>query len=110
MKKCLTNYFGNHFAIEGSNALLGTGGDDALVVAMPFAMKNGQICFLLQKLAAVSPALLNFQTRKVAERKLPEFFELSARILPPNFAPNFPRIFGGVSVLRFLGNGDKTKN
>ena len=32
-------------------------GNDTLVVAMHFAMKNGQICFSLQKFLAISPAI-----------------------------------------------------
>ena len=47
--------------------------------------------------------------RKVAERKFPEFFEFSSRIFFPNFAPNFPRIFQGLFVLRFVGDGDQKK-
>ena len=34
---------------------------------------------------------------------------MSSRILPPNFAPDFPQIFRGFFVLRFMGDGDQKK-
>ena len=49
------------------------------------------------------------QVRKVAERKFPEFFELSSRILPRILLRIFPRIFRGLFVLRFVGDEDQKK-
>ena len=43
---------------------------------------------------------------KVAERKFPEFFEFSCRILPRILLRIFPEFF---EVLRFVGNGDQKK-
>ena len=41
--------------------------------------------------------------------KVPRIFRIFVPNFLPNFAPNFPRIFRGVFVLCFPGNGDQKK-
>ena len=46
---------------------------------------------------------------KSCRTKVPRIFRIFVPNFAANFAPDFPRIFRGVFVLRFVGNGDQKK-
>ena len=52
----------------------------------------------------------NVYVRKAADRKFPEFLRIFVPDFLPNIPANFPRIFRGFFVLRFVGDGDPKKN
>ena len=47
--------------------------------------------------------------QKSCRTKLSRIFRCFGPSFAPNFAPNFPRIFWGVFVLHFVGDGDQKK-
>ena len=63
---------------------------------------NSTVCFSLPP----SPKSLG---QRSGRTKVPRIFRIVVPNFLPNFAPNFPRIFQGVFVLCFQGNGDQEK-
>ena len=63
--------------------------------------------------AALVPSSKNWQKylggQKSCRTKVPRIFRFFVPNFAPNFALNFPRIFRGVFVLRFVGDGDQKK-
>ena len=53
--------------------------------------------------------VLSFLGQKSRRTKVPRIYRIFDPNFAPNFSPNFPRIFRGLFVLRFVGNGDQKK-
>ena len=48
-------------------------------------------------------------SEKLQNESFPNYSNLRPEFCVPNFAPNFPRIFRGLFVLRFVGDGEQKK-